>query len=116
MLLLHISLESQMSKKSRLARFLGVLPSRMVLLIDQLAKKDLVERRRSTRDRRHSELVLTQKGKRTLAKLSKLVVTHEADVCGALTRDERETFARLGRKIAAHQGMTPDVHPGYRTL
>ena len=99
-----------------LAKFLGVLPSRMVLLIDQLAKRGLVERRRSTRDRRHSELVLTQRGKRTLAKLSKLAMAHEADLCAALTRDERETLARLGRKIVVHQGLTPDVHPGYRKL
>jgi DNA-binding MarR family transcriptional regulator len=102
--------------QQRLAKFLGVLPSRMVLLIDELVDKGLVQRRRSTKDRRHSELVLTQKGKRTLAKLSKLAIAHEADLCGALTRGERETFARLGRKIVAHQGLTPDVHPGYRKL
>jgi DNA-binding MarR family transcriptional regulator len=88
----------------------------MVVLIDQLAKRGLVERKRSTRDRRHSELVLTQKGKRALAKLSKLAIAHEADLCGALTPSERETFARLGRKIVAHQGLTPDVHPGYGKL
>ena len=98
----------------RLARFLGVLPSRMVLLIDELVDKGLVQRRRSTKDRRHSELVLTRKGQRTLTKLSKIVVAHEADLCGALTREERETLARLGRKIVYHQGLTPDVHPGYR--
>jgi len=102
--------------QQRLAKFLGVLPSRMVLLIDELADKGLVHRKRSTKDRRHSELVLTKKGERTLAKLSKIVVAHEADLCGALTRKERDTLARLGRKIVQHQGLTPDVHPGYRSL
>jgi len=102
--------------QQRLAKFLGVLPSRMVLLIDELADKGLVHRKRSTKDRRHSELVLTKKGERTLAKLSKIVVAHEADLCGALTREERDTLARLGRKIVQHQGLTPDVHPGYRSL
>ena len=102
--------------QQRLARFLGVLPSRMVLLIDELANKGLVQRKRSTKDRRHSELVLTKKGQRTLTKLSKIVVAHEADLCGALTREERDTLARLGRKIVHHQGLTPDVHPGYRNL
>ena len=102
--------------QQRLAKFLGVLPSRMVLLIDELADKGLVQRRRSTTDRRHSELVLTKKGERTLTKLSKIVVAHEADLCGALTREERDTLARLGRKIVHHQGLTPDVHPGYRKL
>jgi len=102
--------------QQRLAKFLGVLPSRMVLLIDELADKGLVQRRRSTKDRRHSELVLTKKGQRTLTKLSKIVVAHEADLCGALTREERETLARLGRKIVHHQGLTPDIHPRYRNL
>ena len=99
-----------------LAKLLGVLPSRMVLLIDELADKGLVQRRRSTKDRRHSELVLTRKGERTLNRLSKIVVAHEADLCGALTREERETLARLGHKIVQHQGLMPDVHPGYRNL
>jgi DNA-binding MarR family transcriptional regulator len=102
--------------QQRLAKFLGVLPSRMVLLIDELANKGLVQRKRSTKDRRHSELVLTKKGELTLKTLSKIVVEHEADLCGALTRDERDTLARLGRKIVHHQGLTPDVHPGYRNL
>ena len=102
--------------QQRLAKFLGVLPSRMVLLIDELADKGLVRRRRSTKDRRHSELVLTPRGKRTLAKLSKIVVAHEADLCGALTREECDMLARLSRKIVRHQGLTPDVHPGYRNL
>jgi DNA-binding MarR family transcriptional regulator len=102
--------------QQRLAQFLGVLPSRMVLLIDELADKRLVQRRRRTKDRRHSELVLTKKGQRTLTKLSKIVVAHEADLCGALTREELDTLARLGRKIVHHQGLTPDVHPGYRNL
>jgi DNA-binding MarR family transcriptional regulator len=104
------------SNQQRLAKFLGVLPSRMVLLIDELVDKGLVQRRRSTKDRRHSELVLTKKGERTLERLSKIVVAHEADLCGALTREERDTLARLGRKIVHHQGLTPDVHPGYRNL
>src|SRR5437879_9670900 len=51
-----------------LAKKLRVLPSRMVILIDELAGKGLVERKRSTKDRRHSELVLTPRGRRMLEK------------------------------------------------
>jgi DNA-binding MarR family transcriptional regulator len=99
-----------------LAKRLGVLPSRMVILIDELTEKGLVERKRSTKDRRHSELVLTKRGRRTLEKLSKLAAEHEADLCAGLTAKERDTLAALGRKIVHHQGLTPDVHPGYRKL
>ena len=99
-----------------LARKLGVLPSRMVVLIDELADRGLVERKRSTKDRRHSELVLTAKGQRILDKLSRLAAEHEADLCAGLTKKERELFAALGRKIVLQQGLTHDVHPGYRKL
>jgi DNA-binding MarR family transcriptional regulator len=99
-----------------LAKRLGVLPSRMVLLIDELTDIGLVERKRSVRDRRHSELVLTAKGERTLQKLRKIAAEHESDLLAALTKREREQLAAIGRKIVQQQGLTPDVHPGYRRL
>jgi DNA-binding MarR family transcriptional regulator len=99
-----------------LARILGVLPSRMVILIDELAAKGLVERKRSTKDRRHSQLVITAAGERMLEKLFKLAVEHESDLCAGLTAEERETLAKLCEKIVIRQGLTPGVHPGYKKL
>ena len=99
-----------------LAQRLGVLPSRMVLLIDGLAERGLVERKRRQKDRRHSELVLTNAGNQTLQKLSRIAAEHEAELCAALTSEERNMLAALCRKIVAQQGLTPDVHPGYRKL
>ncbi len=88
----------------------------MVILIDELAEKGLVERKRNAKDRRHSELVLTKRGRAMLEKLSQLAAEHEADLCAALSTKEREQLAALGRKIVHQQGLTPDVHPGYRKL
>jgi len=102
--------------QQNLAKQLGVLPSRMVMLIDELAERGLVERQRSQKDRRHSEIVLTQGGKQLLEKLNRLALEHEDELLAALTREERETLAALCRKIVAEQGLTPDVHPGYRKL
>lgn len=102
--------------QQELARMLGVLPSRMVILIDELVEKGLIERKRSTKDRRHSELVLTVKGERMMEKLSRMALEHEADLCAALTLEERETLAELCQKIARQQGLTPGVHPGYKKL
>ena len=99
-----------------LAKRLGVLPSRMVILLDELTEKGLIERERSTKDRRHSKIVLTRRGEGMLDKLSRLAAEHEADLCAALTTKEREQLAALGRKIVHQQGLTPDVHPGYRKL
>lgn len=99
-----------------LGRKLGVFPSRMVILIDQLVDKGLVERKRSQTDRRQSMLVLTKKGTHVLERLSALAAEHESDLCAALTNDERNTLASLCRKIAAQLGLAPGVHPGYRKL
>jgi DNA-binding MarR family transcriptional regulator len=99
-----------------LAKRLGVLPSRMVVLIDEMTKMGLAQRKRSMKDRRHSELVLTKRGQRVLEELSHLAMKHEEALLAGLTAKERETFAALGRKIVHHQGLTPDVHPGYRKL
>jgi DNA-binding MarR family transcriptional regulator len=99
-----------------LAERLGVLPSRMVALIDELAEKGLIERRRSQADRRHSELVLTNAGNAIMEKLGRLAAEHEASLCAALTAEDREVLAGLCRRIATEQGLTPDVHPGYRKL
>src|ERR1700730_9112516 len=114
--ILRLVVATPSCNQQALAKRLGVLPSRMVILIDELTEKGLVERKRSTKDRRHSELVLTKRGRRILEKLSKLAAEHEADLCAGLTAAERATLAALGRKIVHQQGLTPDVHPGYRKL
>src|SRR4030095_7111514 len=87
-----------------LAKRLGVLPSRMVILLDELSEKGLVERRRSTTERRHSEIVLTRRGQRMLEKLSRLAADHEADLCAALSAQERAQPAAFGRQIAQSEG------------
>jgi DNA-binding MarR family transcriptional regulator len=114
--ILRIIARTPSCNQRTLAKKLRVLPSRMVMLIDELAERGLVERKRSTKDRRHSELVLTKRGRAMLEKISKLAAEHEADLCAALTSKERELLASLGRKIVYQQGLTPDVHPGYRKL
>jgi DNA-binding MarR family transcriptional regulator len=114
--ILRIIARTPSCNQRMLAKKLRVLPSRLVILLDELAGKGLVERRRSTKDRRHSELILTRRGRTMLEKLSKLAAEHEADLCAALTAAERDTLAALGRKIVHQQGLTPDVHPGYRKI
>ena len=99
-----------------LAGRLGILPSRMVILIDELGAKGLVKRLRSTKDRRNYALELTKSGEKVLQQLSHLAAEHDADLCMALNVEEKSTLAKLCRKIAAQQGLTPGVHPGYRDL
>lgn len=99
-----------------IAAELGVAPSRMVTLIDDLQDRDLVQRRRSTTDRRNYELHLTESGKQTLGQIRKLAIAHEEDLTAALDSSERQRLAELLQCVADQQGLQYGVHPGYKTL
>ena len=96
-----------------LASHLGVVPSRLVVLLDELESKGLVARARSLQDRRNQQLQLTRKGTQLLEKVERIAAAHDADLGSSLTPPERETLIELCAKLAAHCGLTPDGHPGY---
>lgn len=96
-----------------LASHLGVVPSRLVVLLDELERKGLVARQRSLQDRRSQQLQLTLKGTRLLEKVEQIATAHDADLGSSLTAQERETLIELCTKLAAHRGLTPNGHPGY---
>jgi DNA-binding MarR family transcriptional regulator len=95
---------------------LGLPPSRLVALVDELEQRGLVERRSSSEDRRAHALHLTRKGNDVVESIAKVVREHDNATCTALTSDERETLGALLRRIADQQGLTPGVHPGFSRL
>jgi DNA-binding MarR family transcriptional regulator len=97
-----------------LAAALGVVPSRVVALVDGLERKGLVERRRSTQDRRNYELHLTGEAKQVMARMREVGSAHEEDMLAGLDTTERAQLAALLGKVAAHHDLAPGVHPGYR--
>jgi DNA-binding MarR family transcriptional regulator len=99
-----------------LAEHLGVVPSRMVALVDELESKGIVQRRRSTEDRRNYELLLTDPGRQVLGQISRIAAEHEEDFCAALSNEEKVQLTELCRRIADNQGLTLGVHPGYSSL
>ncbi len=99
-----------------LARHLGTPPSRLVALIDGLDERGLLERRRNPDDRRLHALHLTGAGRDLLRRVGEVGRAHDDEVCAALSPRERATLAELLARIAADRGLTPGVHPGYRTL
>lgn len=108
-----IAAEDGLSQQA-LADILGVVPSRVVVLIDDLQKKELVSRERNARDRRTYELRLTAQGKSVMGKMRTIGAAHEEEITNALTDEEREHLATLLGKIAESHELTPGVHPGYR--
>jgi DNA-binding MarR family transcriptional regulator len=97
-----------------LAEELGVVPSRVVALVDNLERKGLIERRRNPQDRRNYALHLTTEGTHVMTKMRRLGSAHEDDICAALDDTQRAQLAGLLEAIAAQQGLTPGVHPGYQ--
>src|SRR5262245_48196631 len=100
--LIHLS--SGISQQA-LSSMLGLPPSRLVVLVDELEERGLVERRSSAEDRRVYALHLTRKGSEVLDGIAKIARAHDDAICTALTTEERETLGELLRKIAEQQGL-----------
>lgn len=99
-----------------LARLLGMLPSRVVALVDEMEEAGLVRRHRDETDRRRNTLVLTAAGRSALQRVGAVARAHEDDVCAALDARERNQLTTLLERIAEQQDLEPGVHPGYRSL
>jgi DNA-binding MarR family transcriptional regulator len=99
-----------------LATMLGMVPSRLVALLDELEQRALVERRDQPGDRRTYALFLTEKGGRMMADLGRVARAHDDAVCGSLSASEREQLWSLLSRIADAQELTPGVHPGFARL
>lgn len=95
---------------------LGLLPSRVVAYVDELEDRGYVERRRNPDDRRLHALHLTASGKKLMSKISDLARQHERRVTAGLDAEQRATLRELLTALAQERGLTPHVHPGFRTL
>jgi DNA-binding MarR family transcriptional regulator len=81
---------------------MGIDPSAMVKMIDELEGAGLAERRRRPSDRRAWEVTITAKGRRTLKRARDLVIQVEDEVLGGLSAgDRRDLLALLRRALAS---------------
>ncbi|MDT5246005.1 MAG: hypothetical protein QOD36_3381 [Mycobacterium sp.] len=110
-----IAAESGRSQQA-LSDQLGLLPSRVVAYVDELEDRGYVERRRNPDDRRLHALYLTASGKKVMTKIGELGREHDRLLTVGLDAKQRDTLHQLLVTIAERQGVTPHVHPGYRTL
>lgn len=108
-----LSREDKLSQKT-LADRLGAVPSRVVVLIDSLERRGLVERARSATDRRNYELSLTGAGRDILKAIGPLAREHQDELLAPLSAEERETFTGLLVLLAEAHGLDQEVHRGYR--
>lgn len=94
--------------QQQLSTDMGIDPSTMVTLIDELEGAGLAQRRRRPGDRRAWEVAITAKGQRTLKRAKELAASVEDDILGALTEAERrQLIALLRRALAAAPPQPP---------
>jgi DNA-binding MarR family transcriptional regulator len=77
---------------------MGVDPSTMVSLIDELERAGLAERRPHPTDRRAREVAITPKGRRVLERARRMAFQVEDEVLRGLTAAERRELLRLLRR------------------
>lgn len=84
--------------QQQLSSDMGIDPSAMVKLIDEVEDAGLAERRRRAGDRRAWEVVITPKGRRALQRARRLVTRVEDEVLGGLSAGDRRQLLTLMRR------------------
>src|SRR3954452_21385155 len=84
--------------QQELGSAMGIDPSTMVALVDQLEGAGLAKRRPSPTDRRAREVAITAKGHRVLERARNMVLEVEDAVLGGLSADERRQLTALLRR------------------
>ena len=84
--------------QQQLSSDMGIDPSAMVTLIDELESAGLAERRRRPNDRRAWEVTITTKGRSTLERARRSATEVEDEVLGGLTAADRDQLLALVRR------------------
>jgi len=95
-----------------IGELIGLNPTQMVFLVDELEGRGFVERRRNPADRRSYALYLTPAGRNMLSKVQEAGRVHQASLGASLSESEQEQLTELLRRIARDQGITGQSLPG----
>ncbi len=97
--------------QQQLSSDMGIDPSAMVKLINELESAGLAERRRRPGDRRAWEVTITPAGRSTLKRARQLVAEVEEYVLGELSISERSQLLALLRRALASAPPQPPWSP-----
>jgi DNA-binding MarR family transcriptional regulator len=95
-----------------IGELVGLNPTRMVFVVDELERRGLVQRRRNDADRRSYALYLTEAGREKLAQIGTAVAGQRAQLGWSLSPAERDQLTDLLLRLAAEQGITGQTLPG----
>ena len=97
--------------QQQLSSDMGIDPSAMVKLINELESAGLAKRRRRPNDRRAWEVVIIPKGRRTLERARRSVTQVEDEVLGGLSAADRDQLLTLLRRALVSAPPQPLWRP-----
>jgi MarR family transcriptional regulator, lower aerobic nicotinate degradation pathway regulator len=108
--LLNVLVAREGANQQQLSADMGIDPSAMVKLINDLESAGLAERRRRPGDRRAWEVSITPKGRRTLERARRSVVQVEDEVLAGLSAGDRRQLLVLLRRALVSAPPQPPWH------
>jgi len=87
-------------KQSEVASVLGIKRTNFVVLLNELERRGLAERRPAKGDRRSYALCLTEKGAALVRRLKRMVAVHDRRVTAHLGAVDRKRLFRLLHRLA----------------
>jgi DNA-binding MarR family transcriptional regulator len=94
--------------QQQLSSAMGIDPSTIVLLVDELERGGLAKRQPHAADRRAREVMITPKGRRALKRARNMALQVEGEVLRGLTITERdELLALLRRALSSAPPQSP---------
>jgi DNA-binding MarR family transcriptional regulator len=93
--------------QQEIASAMGIDPSTMVSLIDELESAGLAKRRPHSTDRRAREVAITPKGRRLLVRARRMAMQVEDEVLRGLTAAERRELLTLLRRALSSAPPQP---------
>jgi len=97
-----------------IAEAIGAPASRMVMIVDELEQRGLIERRTDPSDRRAHALFLTTNGRKLLARARKIAHQHEDEIMRGIGAADRKRLIALLQQVVSQQEIGAGVHPGLR--
>jgi DNA-binding MarR family transcriptional regulator len=85
--------------QSEIAEAVGIEPARLVRVLDELERRGLIQRMRSTSDRRSHALFLTAEGQKAFERIKRLGRQHEANVIARIGPAKYKSLIRLLKDI-----------------